>query len=306
MSSEPLLSDLRVFCAVVQAGTFVRTAAQLGVSPAFVTKRIGILEGQLGVKLFHRNTRRVLLSQDGETVYVSARRMMDEMASLNEAIASKRSEPSGVLRVAASPCLGRAQISPILSLLTQRYPLVDVWMELADREVDLVGEGFDIDIRVGQPPQQELIGHRILSGARVLCAAPAYLARHGKPAALAELSRHECLVARYREQGLGLWRLHGPDGPELVKVQGRFGSNQGEVIRDWALQGMGIVLLSEWDVAGEMASGKLVRILPDYYEPADLWVMTSTRGAESARISACIAFLREHLLQGPYALRSSY
>lgn len=306
MNSEPLLSDLKVLCAVVQAGTFTRTAAHLGVSPAFVTKRIGILEGQLGVKLFHRNTRRVVLSQDGETVYASARRMMAEMAALNDTIASHRNEPSGVLRIAASPCLGRTQISPIMLQLTARYPLVDVWMELADREVDLIGEGFDIDIRVGAPPQQELIGHRILTGARVLCAAPDYLRRHGEPATLAQLSTHECLVARYREQGLGLWRLHGPDGPEFVKVQGRFGSNQGEVIRDWALQGKGIVLLSEWDVAAEMDSGRLVRILPAYHEPADLWVMTSTRGAESAKISACIAFLRAQLTDGPYALRSSY
>lgn len=306
MSSEPLLSDLRVLCTVVQAGTFTRTAAQLGVSPAFVTKRIGILEEQLGVKLFHRNTRRVVLSQDGGTVYASARKMMAEMVALSDTIASNRNEPGGVLRVAASPCLGRSRISPILSLLAQRYRQLDVWIELADREVDLVGEGFDIDIRVGQPPQQELIGHRILTGARMLCASPAYLGRHGEPAALAQLSSHECLVARYREQGLGLWRLHGPGGPEFVKVQGRFGSNQGEVIRDWALQGMGIVLLSEWDVSAEIDSGQLVRILPDYYEPADLWVMTGTRGAESAKISACIAFLRQHLLQGPYALYSSY
>lgn len=304
--SEPSLSDLKVFAAIVQAGSFIRTAAQLGVSPAFVTKRIGILEGQLGVKLFHRNTRRVVLSLDGETVYDAARKVMAELTTLSETIASNRHEPSGLLRVFASPCLGRARISPVLSLLTQRYPRVDVWLELADREIDLVSEGFDIDIRVGPPPQQELIGHRIATGARILSAAPAYLARHGAPMALAELASHECLVARYREQGLRQWRLHGPGGLETIKVKGRFGSNQGEIVLDWAVGGMGIALLSEWDVAAEIASGQLVRVLPAYHEPADLWVSASLRGAESARISACVEFLREHLTQGPYALQSSY
>lgn len=306
MPSEPQLSDLKVFSAIVQAGSFTRTAAQLGVSPAFVTKRIGILEGQLGVKLFHRNTRRVVLSQDGETVFATARKVIADMAALGESLTSSRNEPSGILRVAASPCLGRARISPIMSLLTQRYPLLDIWMELADREVDLIAEGIDIDVRVGAPPQQELIGHRLATGARVLCAAPSYLEKQGTPTALAQLMDHECLVARYREQSLGQWRLQGPDGAELVKVRGRFGSNQGEVILDWALQGMGIALLSEWDISAEVADGRLVRVLSPYYEPADLWVITGTRGIESAKISACIGFLREHLLSGPYALNSTY
>ena len=304
--SEPSLSDLKVFAAIVQEGSFIRTAAHLGVSPAFITKRVGILEGQLGVKLFHRNTRRVVLSLDGETVYDAARKVMAELTTLTETIASSRHEPSGLLRVFASPCLGRARISPVLSLLSQRYPLVDVWLELADREIDLVREGYDIDIRVGPPPQQELIGHRIATGARILSAAPAYLAKHGVPVVLSELSCHECLVARYREQGLRQWHLHGPAGLETIKVKGRFGSNQGEVVLDWAVRGMGIALLSEWEVAAEIASGQLVRVLPTYHEPADLWVSASLRGAESARISVCIEFLREHLAQGPHALQSSY
>lgn len=306
MTSELLLSDLRVFAAIVQAGSFTRTASHLGVSPAFVTKRIGVLEAHLGVKLFHRNTRRVALSEDGDILYVTARRMMAEVDALRETLSANRKEPSGVLRVAASPHLGLARIAPVLSLLTQRFSRVDIWLELADRTVDLVEEGYDIDIRVGEPPQQDLIGHRLATGARILCAAPAYLALHGAPATLAELAHHECLVARYREQALGQWRLHGPDGAELVKVHGRFGSNQGEVILDWARQAMGIALLSEWDIAADVASGRLVRILPAYHEPADLWVVTSARGDQSARVNACIAFLREHLSTGPHSLNSSY
>ena len=302
---EPLLSDLKVLCTVVRCGSFIATAAELGASPAFVSKRIAVLESQLGVKLFHRTTRRMVLSADGELVYRSARKMLDDMAVLTESIASNRHEPSGSLRVSTSPHIGRNQISRVLSLLARRYPQLDIWLELADRAVDLIGEGFDIDIRVGEPPQQQLIGHLLARGGRIVCAAPSYLRAHGEPHRAEELLQHQCLVARYREQGLGIWRLVGPRGPESVRVHGRFGSNQGEVVLDWAIDGHGIVLLSEWDVATEIAEGKLVRLLPEYHEPADLWAMTSTRAASSAKVNACVAFLKEHLAQGPHALRST-
>lgn len=303
--NEPLLSDLKVFCTVVRCGSFIGTAAELGASPAFVSKRIAVLEGQLGVKLFHRTTRRMVLSTDGEMVYRSARKMLDDMAALGDSIASNRHEPSGSLRVSTSPRVGRSQVSRVLSLLAKRYPQLDIWLELADRAVDLIGEGFDIDIRVGEPPQQQLIAHQLARGGRIVCAAPSYLQAHGEPGKPEDLLRHQCLVARYREQGLGIWRLVGPRGAESVKVHGRFGSNQGEVVLDWAIEGHGIVLLSEWDVAAEIADGRLVRLLRSYHEPADLWAMTSTRAANSAKINACVAFLKQHLAHGPHALLST-
>ena len=300
--NEPLLSDLKVFCTVVGCGSFINTAAQLGASPAFVSKRIAVLEGQLHVKLFHRSTRRMVLSQHGEMVYASAQKMLADMELLSDSLASDRNEPAGLLRISASPRIGRGQIAPVLSLLGNAYPRLDIWLELTDRAVDLIGEGFDIDIRVGEPPQQELIGHLLARGNRILCAAPSYLAARGTPSRLDDLTGHECMVARYREMSVGLWRLTGPEGAVAVKVQGRYGSNQGEIVLDWAVDGQGIVLLSAWDVAHEIASGKLVRILPDYHAPADLWAMTGVRMANSVRVNTCVAFLKQQLAQGPHAL----
>lgn len=303
--TEPLLADLKVFCTVVGCGNFVNTAAQLGASPAYVSKRIAVLEAQLNVKLFHRSTRRMVLSQDGEMVYTSARKVLADMELLSTNLASNRNEPAGMLRISTSPRIGRSQVARVLSLLGNAYPRLDIWLELTDRAVDLIGEGFDIDIRVGEPPQQELIGHLLARGSRILCAAPSYLAAHGTPTKLDDLLTHECMVARYRELSLGVWRLIGSDGPVSVKVQGRYGSNQGEIVLDWAVEGHGIVLLSEWDVAQEIATGKLVRILTDYHTPADLWAMTGTRASNSARVTACVAFLKEHLAHGPHALIST-
>ena len=302
MNNEPQLSDLRVFCAVVRCGSFINTATDLGASPAHISKRIATLEAQLGVKLFHRTTRRVVLSQDGEMVFASARKMLADMESLSDIIASNRSEPSGTLRVSASLRLGRLHVSHVLSLLEKRYPRLEIWLELMDRPVDLVGEGFDIDLRIGAPTRQQLIGHHLVSGSRILCAAPAYLARRGHPATLDDLQRHECLVVRDREHSFGVWRLDGPDGTESVKVHGRFAANSSDVVLNWARDGHGIVLLSGWDVAAEIGAGTMQRVLPLHSEPADVWAMTSTRSSNSAKINACVAFLKEHLSQGPHAL----
>ena len=232
MNNQIENNDLRVFAAVVRKSSFAGAAEELGMSPAYVSKRIAILEQALDVRLFHRSTRRVVVSADGEQVYARALAILSSLDSLFDEVAERQGVPRGQLRVSSSFGFGRNVVAPAMAGLVAAHPALQVRFEVLDRLVDIVGEGFDLDIRVGEPPQQELIGHRIATGGRVLCASPAYLARRGVPATLAELAHHECLVARYREQGLGQWRLHGPSGAESVKVQGRFGSNQGEVILD--------------------------------------------------------------------------
>ncbi len=305
MNNEPQLSDLRIFCTVVRCGSFVGTANDMGASPAHISKRIATLESQLGVKLFHRTTRRIVLTQDGEMVHASALTVLAAMASLGDVIASNRSEPSGMLRISCSPRIGRLHISHVLSLLEKRYPRLEIWLELVDRSVDLVGEGYDIDISFGEPSQPQLIGHHLARNSRILCAAPSYLARRGVLTTLADLAGHECLVFRDRDAGFGIWRLKGPHGMESTKVRGQFSSNHADVVRNWAIDGHGIVMLSVWDVAQEIAAGQMLRVLPEYSEPADIWAMTSIRSSHSAKINACVAFLKDHLAQGPHALRQT-
>lgn len=304
MNNTPDLDDLRVFCEVARKASFSATAAELGVSQAYVSKRIGVLERQLGVQLFHRTTRRVRISEEGERIYASARQVLDDVEALAGSATSARGEPAGRLRISTSPQLGRKHVSHVLSLLQARYPRLDIWLELLDRRVNLVEEGFDIDIRVGEPAQPQLVAHRIAQSCRVLCAAPAYLERRGAPRLPAELAQHDCLVFRDREQAFGVWRLDGPGGLQTVKVTGRIGSNHSDIVLNWGLDGHGILLLSVWDIAAHLRDGSLVQVLPAYREPADVWAMTSSRSTASAKVRVCLEFMRQELAHGRHALQT--
>jgi LysR family transcriptional activator of dmlA len=304
LNNEPFLRDLALFCAIARRASFISAASELGMSAAHASGRIAALETMLGVRLFHRTTRKVSVSEDGETVYHWALKILEDAEGMAEAVASVRGEPRGILRISTSRRLGYAHLAPILSLLRQRYPGLETWLEVLDRRVDLIGEGFDIDLRVGEVHEPHLIAHKIVSSSRVLCAAPAYLARRGMPASLSELARHDCLVFRDREQSFGAWRLHGEGGIKTVKVYGPMASNHSDIVLQWALDGHGIILASIWDVADSLETGALVRVLPGCDEPADVWAVTPARSTGSAKIRTCIAFLKEQLVQGPFALRT--
>lgn len=296
------LKDLSVFCEVARRSSFAAASFEIGTTPAHISKRIGILESQLGVRLFHRTTRRVVITEDGERAFQWAQRILDDANAMAEAFSSAKKEPSGLLRVATSQRLGREHVGPVLSELGRQHPRLEVWLELLDRRVNLVAENFDLDIRIGAPTQPQLIAQRMVQSRRILCAAPAYLSQRGHPRSVAELAEHECLLYRERDQPFGIWRLTGPKGIESVKVTSRFSSNHSDVVRGFCLDGKGISLLSVWDIAQPLREGRLVRVLPSCHEPADVWAMTSTRSAGSAKVRVCVAFLKEQLLHGPHAL----
>lgn len=296
------LIDLRVFCQVARRSSFVGAATDLGISPAYVTKRVADLEKALGVTLFHRTTRRVLISDAGEAAYLWARKVLDAAAELDQSVAGAQGAPSGSLRIATSLRLGRNHLAPILADMGRTFPALEIWLEILDRRVDLLGEGFDIDVRVGDVHEPHLVAHQVTTNSRILCAAPAYLERRGHPKSLADLAAHDCLLFRERHQSFGLWRLHGPNGAESVKVTGTMGSNQSDIVRNWALEGLGIIPLSSWDVAPELRNGTLQRVLPQYHQSADIWAVTATRLDQSAKLRTCLPLLIKALQQGPYAL----
>jgi LysR family transcriptional activator of dmlA len=302
VSDIPHLSDLRLFVDVVRQGNFVRTATELGMSPSYVSKRIGILEHDLGVRLLHRTSRRVSATAQGEKTYEWARSILDGVRQMQEALAEDTAEPQGRLRVSSSFRLGRNHVAPAISLLARRYPRLEVSLTVLDRPVDLLSEGLDLDIRIGEVPEPHLVAHRILQSHRILCAAPSYIAAHGAPTQLAELAQHSCLVFRERDQPFGTWRLTGPKGLESVKVTGALSSNNNDIIRQWALDGHGIVRLAEWDCIKSLNDGELVHVLPAYRWPADIWAVTTGRLSQSAKVGVCVRFLREQLTSGPYAL----
>ena len=175
------------------------------------------------------------------------------------------------------PGFGRRHVAPALSDFALRYPDVEVRLEVLDRPVDPVSEGYDVDIRVGGLRDPHLYAQRLADNRRVLCAAPSYLAGHGRPTSPAELRKHRCLVIRERDQAYGVWRLEGPDGAVTVKVPGALSANDGDVIRHWCLLGHGIMLRSQWDVADALAAGQLVRVLDAYSQEAQVWAVYPTR-----------------------------
>ena len=196
-----------MFRTAARLGSFAATANELGTSAAYVSKRIAILEAHLSVKLFHRTSRRVAITDEGETIYAWAQRIDDDVEQMLEAIEAGRSTPEGLIRISASFGLGRNYIAPILSELRRRYPSLEIRLDLFDRAVDLIAEDIDIDIRVGDVPEPHLIAHRIIASSRILCASPEYLHKHGEPKTLADLAQHACLVIHERDQSFGVWRL---------------------------------------------------------------------------------------------------
>jgi len=292
VNNLPPLDDLRLFCFVVRNSSFLATATELGVSPAYVSKRIALLEGLLNVRLLHRTTRRVTLSEDGETVHRWAQRIIEDAEQMAEAVTSLKTAPRGVLKISTSSGFGRKRIGPALSELALLHPQLRIQLELLSRPVDLIGEGFDIDIRIGGESDPSLIVKRIAANARVLCAAPAYLARRGAPATLRDLEKHDCIVVRERDQSFGIWKLAGPKGTEAVRAAGPLSCNNGEVAHQWALDGHGIILRSDWDVEAELRAGILVRVLPEYRQDAPICAVYPMRLTESAKVRVCVEFLQ--------------
>jgi DNA-binding transcriptional LysR family regulator len=206
-----------------------------------------------------------------------------------------------VLRVNATLGFGRTTIAPIVSAFAQRYPQVEVQMEVTDRPVDLVESGIDLAIRFGALPDKRLNARRVMSNRRFLCASPRYLERHGTPTTLADLARHRCIVHRQNDEAHGVWRFYSGEGEEhseAVKVHGALSSNDGDIVLGWALDGHGILVRSEWDLARYLESGRLKIVLPEYRLPsADLFVYYLNRRNQAARTRAFIDFLAEHFRQ---------
>lgn len=283
-SPAPQTEDLRVFLAVTRRASFAAAAEALDASPAYVSKRIQVLEKVLGIKLLHRTTRQVTVTEEGERVARWADRILEDMDQLMQDAAATRSVSRGTLRISSSFGFGRKVVAPMVSQMVARYPELQVRLEVFDRLVDVAAEGVDLDVRVGDEIAPYLIARKLADNHRILCAAPAYLARRGAPVTLAELARHDCLLIKERDHPFGVWALQTEGRSHVVKVRGPLSSNHGEIAVQWALDGCGIVLRSLWDVAPLIESGALVQILPACTQPANIWAVYPSRLSNSARI----------------------
>ncbi|WP_253430147.1 LysR substrate-binding domain-containing protein [Pseudomonas migulae] len=290
----PLPEDLRVFLTVVRKSGFAAAADELGLSPAYVSKRIQILETTLGTRLLHRTSRRIALTEDGERVQRWALRILDDFQQLHDELSDAHDSPRGRLHLCSSFGFGRHHVAPAISLLAERYPDLEIRLDLFDRVVDIVSEGFDLEIRVGDDIPGQHIGRRLVSNRRVVCAAPDYLQRQGVPQTLSELEQHHCLVIKERDNAFGIWNLERDGVQESVRVSGPLSSNNGEIVLQWALDGRGVVLRSLWDVKPLLDQGRLVQLLPEYSQSANVWAVYPTRLAYSGKLRACVEFLQAH------------
>jgi LysR family transcriptional activator of dmlA len=293
--NNDLASHLEFFVLLARHGSLSAAARALDLTPPAATKRLAQLEERLGVRLVNRTTRTSSLTPEGETYLHYATRILADLHEMEEAVSSTRAVPRGLLRVNASLGFGRTTIAPLVSTFAQRYPQVEVQLDVTDRPVDLVAGGIDLAIRFGELPDQRLIARRIMSNRRLLCASPRYLERHGMPASLADLASHRCIVHRQNDEAHGVWRLEHEGRAVSVKVQGALSSNDGDIVLGWALDGHGILVRSEWDLAKYVDSGRLRIVLPGYAQPeADLFVVYPSKRRQSARARAFIDFLVAH------------
>lgn len=257
------LRGMETFMAVVEGGSFTVAASRLEMSAVMVGKYIAQLEAQLGTRLLERNTRRQSLTDAGRVYYEEAKRVLEQVAIAESAVERLRATPAGTLRVSAPTSFGGCVIAPLTATFLQRFPDVRVELDLTNRRVDLVDEGVDLAIRIGDIHQDDLVAKYLCPYRMVICASPDYLARHGTPQTPADLSEHLCLshtVWTARNE----WRLPGMEGEVRWKRDAILRCNDGYGLRMAAIAGAGLLLQPEVLVAEELANGRLIRVLEQH------------------------------------------
>lgn len=305
MHNMPRPEDLTVFCAVARLSNFKTAARELGMSPAFVSKRVRLLEGQLGIKLFHRTTRSVSLTEEGERLVALSTEILDKLDQLVVESSADTGGLKGRLRLCSSFGFGRNHVGPIISELVTAHPDLNIRFEVLDRVVDPGVDGFDLDIRIGDEISPHLIARALGKNRRVILASPDYLDRHGVPKRLADLPTHRCIAIKERDHPVGIWKLQRRGKDETINVNDTLSTNNGEVAVDWALAGHGILLRSFWDVHEHVSSGRLKHVLPAYSQAANIWAVYPPELRDTRKIATVVSFFRERLSKLDSALNET-
>jgi len=294
-------ADMAVFVRVVERRGFSAAAKTLGLTPSAVSKIVSRLEARLGVRLLARTTRRLSLTPEGEAYLARSRRILDEIAEAEAEIAGFRARPRGLLRINCGVSFGQHQLVPALPDFLARYPEIGLEVVLLDRVINLAEEGADLAIRMGPVVDTALVARKICDLERIVCAAPAYLERHGTPRRPADLLSHNCLNV-WGFPNLAHWHFDTRDGPVTVEVSGTVAANNAESLLMLALDGVGIVRLTDIIVGGPIRAGRLIPLLADCRraEPVPLHAVYPQNRHRTPKLTAMLDFLVERFAGRPW------
>ncbi|MFK0094698.1 LysR family transcriptional regulator [Pseudomonas sp. NPDC090592] len=288
-----LVADLRVFLAVVAAGTLSAAGRLLDISPMQVSRRLASLEEELGVRLFHRTTRAVSLTTEGEALLPYARTMTEAEDSVMGELRPSSGSVRGLLRITAPSVFGQGIVVGLLPALLAQHPELRIDLDVSDKLVDLVGQGMDLALRVAPLADSELVARKLAPNPRVLCASPAYLQRHGQPATLDALEQHACIML----QAVPRWPFVVDGALQYRRLPARVSTSSVDAVRSAAVQGLGIAMLAYWDVFQQIRDGALVEIaLQDaQMEQLAVWAVMPTRRYVPTRVKVFLAALESAL-----------
>lgn len=294
-----VLLAMRTFRRVAERSSFSQAATDLGQSTAAVSKQVRQLEERLGSLLILRTTRRMSLSEAGQRYFSECCHLLDELDALERATQAGLHEPGGRLRVNAPLSFGLKVLSPILVTFMQRYPQLQVDLTLNDQVLDVVGEGFDVSLRIRrQLEDSSLIARQLGQVEQIICAAPAYLQAAGTPASIADLHQHRCLAYRLAEHP-GRWHLQGPEGQTRLELPVHFSADNSLLLADMLVAGLGIGALPGFVAQPLLDSGQLLRVLPDQHLPGrHIYALYPSQRHLSQKIRVFVDFLVE-ALQAP-------
>jgi len=295
----PDLQDMDLFVRAVAAGSLSAAGRELGLTPAVASKRLARLEAHLGARLLQRSSRRLSLTDDGALYLERCQAILADVAAAEALLGGDGAQVRGTLRVSATSALGRRWVGPVAADFVARHPELTLQLSLTDRLVDLVESGTDCAVRIGPLAGEGLVSRRLAENRRVVCATPGYLRAHGTPATPQELARHACLVLADGAAPHADWRFRAPQGDAAsVRVRGRLVSDNGQQVHDWLLAGHGLARRSVWDVADDLAAGRLVEVLAAWSDnDAPISVIYASRRHLPRRTRLFIDALAAHFAQ---------
>jgi DNA-binding transcriptional LysR family regulator len=293
--------DLAFFSVLSGSKSLAESARKLNVTPPAVTQRLRALEEKAGVRLIDRSGRSLRLTEEGSLVASHSVIVSDAIHSLAEALADRRGAVRGHLRVAAPHGFGRFYVAPVVEAFAREHGSATATLQLSDHPSALLVESYEVVVHIGASAHLDQVVTTLAPNPRILCASPKYLASAPPISTPADLARHRCLVVRENEEDVTLWRFKAQQESATVRVNPIMSSNDGAVVRDWALAGQGIMMRSEWAVAEDLAEGRLWQVLPNWkLPPADIVAILGSRHGRSARTTAFLTMLRQSLKPLPW------